>query len=181
MATSTSIPISEYLQTSYRPDCDYIDGELKEPTLGTRSHAFMQAFIAALFNRNWRVWQVIAGTEMRVRIPDVCVLRRSDPADPVVVVAPLICIEVLAPDDSLHSQRDRVEDHFAMGVEHIWLIDPVTREAWTATPTGYDALQTVEFTSPVPPSTSPSPNSSRWVGYDITPEPSPHPSQSKSR
>jgi len=158
MATSTSIPISEYLNTSYRPDCDYIDGEVKERTLGTWSHGFLQAFLAAFINRNWRAWQVVAGTEVRVRvsptrvrIPDVCVLRRSDPADPVVQVTPLICIEVLSPDDTLRSQRDRVDDYLAMGVKHIWLIDPVTREAWTASPTGYDALTSGEFTVPGTP------------------------------
>ena len=159
MATSTSIPISEYLQTSYRPDCDYIDGEVEERTSGTRLHGFLQLIIGALFSSNRRTWQVFAGTEIRVRvsstrvrIPDVCVLRRSDPADPVVLVAPLICVEVLSPDDdTLRSQRDRVDDYLAMGVEHIWLIDPVTREAWTATPAGYDMLTTGEFTVPGTP------------------------------
>jgi hypothetical protein len=38
-----------------------------------------------------------------------------------------------------------------MGVEQIWLIDPVSRQAWIATPTGYDALQTGEFTVPGTP------------------------------
>ena len=158
MATSTSIPISEYLRTTYRPDCDYIDGEVKERTLGERPHALLQLIIGTIFNRNWRAWQIIAGTELRVRtstthvrIPDVCVMRRSDPADPVVLVAPLICIEVLSPGDSLRSQRDRVDDYFAMGVEHIWLIDPITREAWIANPTGYDKLTAGEFTVPGTP------------------------------
>lgn len=158
MASATQIPLSEYLATTYRPDCDYIDGEVKERTLGTWSHGFLQAFLAEFFNRNWRAWQVLAGTEIRVRvsatrvrIPDICVLRRSDPADPVVLVAPLICVEVLSPDDTLRSQRDRVDDYLAMGVEHIWLIDPVTREAWTATSTGYNPLLTGEFTVPGTP------------------------------
>lgn len=158
MATATSIPLSEYLATTYRPDCDYIDGEVKERILGTWAHGFLQAFLAEFFNRNWRAWQILAGTEIRVRvsatrvrIPDVCVLRRSDPADPVVLVAPLICVEVLSPDDSLRSQRDRVEDYLKMGVEHIWLVDPVTREAWVATPTGYNPLLSGEFTVPGTP------------------------------
>ena len=40
-----------------------------------------------------------------------------------------------------------MDDYFAMGVEHIWLIDPVTREAWTATPTGYDTVVNGQFTA----------------------------------
>ena len=30
MATVVHIPVSEYLRTSYEPDCDYLDGELVE-------------------------------------------------------------------------------------------------------------------------------------------------------
>jgi Uma2 family endonuclease len=158
MASATQVPISEYLTTTYRPDCDYIDGEVKERTLGTRAHRFLQYILTAIFNANMDAWNVVAGPELRtrvalsrVRIPDVCVLRRSDPADPVVLVAPLICIEVLSPDDTLRSQRDRVDDYFAMGVEHIWLVDPVSREAWTATLTSYDLLLSGEFTIPGTP------------------------------
>jgi len=33
MAT-TAVTIEEYLSTSYRPDCDYVDGEVQERTLG---------------------------------------------------------------------------------------------------------------------------------------------------
>jgi hypothetical protein len=30
MATPVLIPVSEYLNTTCHPDCDYVDGELKE-------------------------------------------------------------------------------------------------------------------------------------------------------
>jgi hypothetical protein len=33
MATNTVIPVSEYLSTTYRPDCDYVDGEVQERNL----------------------------------------------------------------------------------------------------------------------------------------------------
>ncbi len=158
MASATQITLSEYLTTTYRPDCDYIDGEVKERTLGTRAHGFLQFILAAVFNANMDAWNVVAGPEIRtrvaftrVRIPDVCVMRRSDPADPVVQVAPLICIEVLSPEDSLRSQRDRVEDYFKMGVEHIWIFDPITRETHVATPGGYELCLTGELTVPGTP------------------------------
>jgi len=158
MATSTSIPLSEYLNTSYRPDCDYIDGEVKERTLGTRAHSFLQMILAAIFYANMDAWNIVVGPELRtrvaptrVRIPDVSVLRNSDPADPVVQAAPLICIEVLSPEDSLRSQRDRVEDYFKMGVEHIWLIDPVSRETHIAVPSGYEQVTSGELSVPGTP------------------------------
>jgi hypothetical protein len=34
MATSTLVPVSEYLATAYRPDCDYVDGQLQKRNLG---------------------------------------------------------------------------------------------------------------------------------------------------
>jgi hypothetical protein len=54
MATSTSIPISEYRQTTYRPDCDYIDGEVKERNVGEQPHGYLQAILAGIFHGNRR-------------------------------------------------------------------------------------------------------------------------------
>ena len=34
MATAILIPVSEYLASVYRPDCDYIEGELVERNVG---------------------------------------------------------------------------------------------------------------------------------------------------
>ena len=31
---------------------------------------------------------------------------------------------------------EKIEDYARMGVEHIWLIDPLSRHAWIATPDG---------------------------------------------
>ena len=39
MSTTTAVPVSEYLNTSYRPDCEYIDGELLERHVERRRHA----------------------------------------------------------------------------------------------------------------------------------------------
>lgn len=49
MATSTLIPVSEYLNTVYRPDCDYIDGELRERNVGERPHAQLQIILGRSF------------------------------------------------------------------------------------------------------------------------------------
>jgi len=137
------IPVSEYLSTTYRPDCDYIDGELQERNEGETAHSFLQSILVAMFNANRRTWKIVAGTEMRVqvaphrfRIPDVCVQRSSDPHDPIIKTPPLICIEVLSPEDRIQRMQERIDDYARMGVEHIWLIDPLSRKAWTATPDG---------------------------------------------
>lgn len=144
MASTTLIPVSKYLSTTYRPDRDYIDGELRERNLGERPHALLQGILFAIFHANRNAWGVIALPEQRVqtsathfRIPDVCVLRRSDPADAIVRVAPLICIEVLSPTDTLSEMQSRVDDYMGMGVEHIWIVDPSNRHAYIASRRGF--------------------------------------------
>jgi Uma2 family endonuclease len=143
MASTTLIPVSEYLRTTYHPDCDYIEGELQERNLGESAHSFLQTILVALFHANRHAWKIVAGTEIRMqvgarryRIPDVAVMRRSDPVDPIVRTAPLICIEVLSPEDRLQRMQERIDDYVRMGVEHIWLIDPISRHAWIATADG---------------------------------------------
>ena len=36
METGGLISVREYLSTSYRPDCDYVDGEVQERNLGEK-------------------------------------------------------------------------------------------------------------------------------------------------
>jgi Uma2 family endonuclease len=158
MASAILIPVSEYLNTTYRPDCDYIDGELRERNVGERPHAAMQTIFAAIFSANRRSWGVLGLTEQRVqttashyRIPDLCVLRRTDPVDAIVHTAPLICIEVLSPRDTMSAMQERVDDYIRMGVEHIWLIDPVSRHAYVAITDGFQSPANGEFAVPGTP------------------------------
>ena len=52
MPTSELISVSEYLHTSYSPDCDYVDGLVMERNLGEWDHANLQgAFVAFLWTR----------------------------------------------------------------------------------------------------------------------------------
>jgi hypothetical protein len=39
MAASTQFALSEYLQTTYHPDREYVDGELQERNAGKTDHA----------------------------------------------------------------------------------------------------------------------------------------------
>jgi Uma2 family endonuclease len=158
MAATTLIPVSEYLSTMYRPDCDYIEGELQERNLGESAHSFMQLILAAIFHKNRQAWNIVAGTEIRVqvgeeryRVPDIGVLRRSDPADPIVKKAPLICIEVLSPEDRLQRMQERIDDYVRMGVGYIWLIDPISHHAWVATADGSHTRVTEAFSVPGTP------------------------------
>jgi len=47
MPTEALISVKEYLRTSYRPDCDYLDGHIEERNLGERDHSNVQMSISA--------------------------------------------------------------------------------------------------------------------------------------
>src|ERR1017187_5292265 len=86
MATSSLVSVDQYLTTSYRPDCDYVDGVLLERNAGEFDHGRLQTAIAAFYYNHRKQWGVHASTEQRVqvaparfRIPDVCVSAEAEP------------------------------------------------------------------------------------------------------
>src|ERR1700733_11643645 len=103
MAASTQISVDEYLRTTYRPDCDYVDGQVLERNLGERDHSRPQMLLSAYLFAREKEWRVIVMPEQRVqvkptrfRIPDVCVIHEDAPDEQIVTTAPLICIEILS-------------------------------------------------------------------------------------
>ena len=68
MATVLHIPLQEYLSTSYRPDCEYVDGEIRERNVGKYEHARVQALLARWFGNHEQEWGVQVVTEQRVQV-----------------------------------------------------------------------------------------------------------------
>ncbi len=138
MATVVHIPISEYLRTSYHPDCDYVDGEVEERHLGEEWHSAVQLAIGSIFRNNRKAWGLRAYTEQRLqvsstrfRIPDVCAVPADKPFTGILTTPPILCVEVLSPEDRFQRVVTRAQEFLRMGVPNIWIIDPKTREAWT--------------------------------------------------
>jgi len=138
MAT-TAVTIAEYLSTSYRPDCDYVDGEIQERNLGTYGHARLQMAVAGYFFARRKEWGICVVPEQRVqvsptrfRIPDVCVVI-GEPKEEIFREPPFICIEILSPEDRLPRINDRMADYLHFGVPYVWLLDPKTHRAWRYT------------------------------------------------
>ena len=149
------ISVNAYLATSYRPDCDYIEGEVRERNFGERPHSVMQGILAGVIHSNQRAWHVLGAleltlkiTEDRYRIADIAVLCRSAPPEGITTIAPLICIEVISRQDTMIGMFERLEDYRRMGVEHVWLIDPSNRHAYIATARGLHAPPHGEYTIP---------------------------------
>ncbi len=142
------ISVEEYLASSYEPDCDYVDGHIEERNLGETAHAMLQLRIGAYLLTHYEAQGIIVGTEWRirltptrVRIPDVCVFL-SSPRERVPAVPPFLCIEILSPEDRMTRLEVRIKDYLEMGVQHIWVLDPELRQAYTATPA--DGLREVK-------------------------------------
>jgi Uma2 family endonuclease len=140
MASSTAIPVEEYLHTVYRPDCDYVDGEVIERNVGEFDHATIQGFLVGKLREVARVAQIRVLPELRMRvsasrfrIPDVCVMLKSQRPEPVLTAPPFLCIEIVSSDDRMSRVIERVKDYLRFGVRYVWVIDPQSRTAFSYT------------------------------------------------
>ena len=133
MATVAHISLTEYLASSWRPDREFVAGEVRERNVGKWEHARVQALLSAWFVQHESDWGIVTSTEQRmqvsaedVRIPDLVVLA-AGPQPPVLTEPPLLVIEILSPNDTYTDTQERADDYRLMGVETVWIIDPTTR------------------------------------------------------
>ena len=105
MATApTQISMEEYLHTVYKPDRDYVNGELEEREVGEWDHATWQGVLVRFFGARDKKWGIFVRPELRVRvavgsvrIPDVCIVSATAPVEQVVTVPPLATVQVPVP------------------------------------------------------------------------------------
>jgi Uma2 family endonuclease len=126
-----------YLQTDFRPDCDYVDGEILERNVGEFEHAFLQSLLAMLINQHRLEWGCTALTELRVqvsparfRIPDISVVSAGAPFEKVLTHPPILCVEIMSSEDRWARITERFEDYRRMGVPSLWAVDPIDSKAW---------------------------------------------------
>jgi Uma2 family endonuclease len=139
MATApTMLSLEEYLSTSFRPDADYVNGELQERNLGQFDHGRLQWFLSAYFFSREKEWHIKGSADQRIRIAsstirvcDLVLLYEDAPREQVIETCPLLCIEIMSPDDRLGRAKEVLADYLVMGVPNIWLIDPLRRAAFT--------------------------------------------------
>jgi Uma2 family endonuclease len=146
MAVSTVISVEEYLETSYRPDCDYVDGVVEERNLGELDHAWLQTKIATFFASRFRETGIAAIVEWRFqtkptrfRIPDI-VLTQGKPNEQILRQPPLLCIEILSPEDTVKRTNERIQEYLDFGVPAVWLLDPETKALWIYRQSGIEKI-----------------------------------------
>jgi Uma2 family endonuclease len=150
--------VDQYLSSMFHPDCDFVDGKIEERNVGEFEHSRVQGMLIRIFGNSEREWRVVTAPECRLqvaverfRIPDVMVLRRGTKFTRIIREAPLLCIEVLSPEDTWVRIRGRLNDYLAMGAEHIWCFEPEAREVRRYTAEGFAKVTEPELTIPSTP------------------------------
>ena len=133
MATTTFVPLEDYLHSDYEPDAEYVDGEIEERPMGQYDHASWQQALALWFSARRQEWNVRVLAEYRVkvaptryRVPDVTVWDRAQPVEQILTHAPIAVFEVLSPEDRVSRMLRKLADYQGMGVRTIVVIDPET-------------------------------------------------------
>ena len=135
MATAALVSVEEYLATTYKPACDYVDGALYQKPMATRKHCRIQGQLAHLIIAGFPDFE--AGPEQTVWIrtgkylvPDLVVQDRSHIQDPYPTEPVHLCVEILSPEDRLSAVIAKCEDYHDWGVETVWIVDPENPCAW---------------------------------------------------
>lgn len=132
-AAPNFVPIEEYLRSSYSPDAEYIDGQLveRESTMGENDHSAWQKAIVVWFEMQAARAGLRVRPELRVQvdaysflIPDVTLLDRQRPVEPIATHPPIAVIEVLSPADQVARVMKKGERYEKMGIRTILIIDP---------------------------------------------------------
>ena len=137
MGTISGVSVVDYLHEAYRPDRDYVDGEVQERNLGEKEHSAWQFALARYFYEHRKEWELRVYPELRLqvsptrlRVPDIMLLRRDAPDEQIITQPPLVCIEILSPEDRFGRIEERIGDYLGLGVRAVWVIDPVVVQGY---------------------------------------------------
>ena len=103
MGTATLVPVEEYLNTSYEPDVDFVDGVLLRRNVGTQLHGRLQLLAGSYFEGISGSYQIKVFVETRLlvnpaprayRVPDVMAVPRPVQEGKAVIDVPAIIVEI---------------------------------------------------------------------------------------
>src|SRR5437016_14154426 len=114
MASTTLVSVSEYLRSSYRPDCDFVEGKLEERNFGEHDHAALQAALVLWFGQRQQEWNIEVLPEQRIqisptrfRVPDICLVSLEQPVEQILTRPPMVIIEFQSLEDTLRRNLER--------------------------------------------------------------------------
>lgn len=141
MSSSTPLPISmsEYLRSSYEPDCDYVDGLVKQRSAGSPEQVSVERALRKQIEQHSGQWGVRAVCDRRiqtsashVRVADIALLTPQESEEKVIDSPPVAVIEILSREDNVPRHTERLEDFRRMGVKNLWTVDPGAHKGFDA-------------------------------------------------
>ena len=154
-----TLALEQYRHVIFRPDAHYVDGKILPRTLGDWIHGKIVGAITGALHTTCTENRFSACISLRlqtsptrIRVCDFVVLDRNSPYEAVPTVPPLLCIEVLSQEqESPEEELETLADYLAMGVQNIWLIDPLRRAAFTFDASGLHEADPIQLTAPGTP------------------------------
>jgi Uma2 family endonuclease len=129
---ATVVSLDEYLNTSYEPDMEYVDGVLVGRNVGTFLHSLLQSIVIVYLGRFEETLPITVLPECRLlmsntgrhRIPDITVLERPHGRARVVTDVPAAVIEIKSPGDTLDEVLNKCLEYSAFGIPNVIVLDP---------------------------------------------------------
>jgi Uma2 family endonuclease len=125
------VPLEVYLNSSFDPDAEYVNGVIEARPMGEWNHANWQAAILDFFRSRRHEWKIRAAAELRVqasagnfRVPDVTVTDRNLPVEQIITHPPIAVFEILSPEDTVTRMMTKLSDYEQMGIKTILVLDP---------------------------------------------------------
>jgi Uma2 family endonuclease len=134
--STVQVSLEEYLNTSYSPDREYVDGVVVERHVGERPHSLVQSNIVFFLRQRyphlfvWPEQRVRTVPGRRSRIPDVCVTL-EDPQTDIFETPPFLAIEILSRRDEMSDLLEKLAEYETFGVPNTWVVDPRRRKVFT--------------------------------------------------
>lgn len=140
MATAPTalVSVDEYINTSYHPDVEFVDGVLVEKGMPTVFHQLLSAILLVWFRNYEKEFRIKALADVRTqiteraryRLPDVMVYTTPAPITRIMTRVADVVIEILSPDDKQSEILARFRDYEVLGVSHLVHLDPENFIAW---------------------------------------------------
>ena len=125
------VPLEVYLNSSFEPDAEYVDGVIEERPMGQYDHSSWQHAIELWFAQHAKEWGIRVRPELRLqisqshyRVPDVTILDRALPIEQIVTHPPIAVFEILSPEDTLSRMLTKLAEYDRMGIRTILILDP---------------------------------------------------------
>jgi Uma2 family endonuclease len=125
------VPLEVYLNSSFEPDAEYVNGVIEARPMGEWNHANWQAAILKFFRTRRHDWNIRAAAKLRIqvsegnfRVPDVAVTNRNLPVEQVITHPPIAVFEILSPEDTVTRMMTKLDDYERMGIRTILVLDP---------------------------------------------------------